>query len=118
MSEPKREKETNLKRAKKIFETWPQWKKDFELTKYSIKSKTTQALTSLALAKPTMKMFVIALEGSEMFDDFEIKKNGDRSYTAFFEREDGSCKETTVMPGASLEWFLLDRIYRHKSGEQ
>lgn len=53
-----------------------------------------------------------------MFDDFEIKKNDDASYTAYFEREDGSLKETKAAPGASLEWFLLDRIYRHKNGEQ
>lgn len=53
-----------------------------------------------------------------MLDDFEVKKNDDDSYTAYFEREDGSLKETTAAPGPSLAWFLLDRIYRHKNEER
>ena len=53
-----------------------------------------------------------------MFDDFEIIECGDKSYIIKTITVSGEPKEKRVPPGESLEWFLLNRIYRHKNCEQ
>lgn len=54
----------------------------------------------------------------DMFGDFEITELEDKSYLVTCTEGYEEGKQEHVKAGSSLTWFLLNRIYRHKNGEQ